>query len=226
MSRIAARARQTETDRPNPFHTPKPEEPVDTFTEDLADEVLGPDGEVVGPSLPPGASEPSEARVLVASGSTAPQTISVVPLHGGSGTTTLCRVLERSTDPFIFDASSHMGVVPERGAAILVARTSGIGLERAHTAAREWGSGLHEGLALLGVVLVADGPRTDARLRAQAKRVARMYPRAWRVEWVPDWHLTARPELDRVPRRVLGMRKKIVRWAADRGLEATPKEKK
>lgn len=226
MSRSAtATSRDAPATRANPFHTARPAEQAEPVVDDLEDEVLGPEGEIAGPALPPGTPSTGDPKALISGGSLPPQTISVVSLHGGSGSTTVRRVLERHSETLTWLEAPHMRVVPEKGAALLVARTSGVGLERAHAAAREWGSGAHEGLALLGIVLVADGPRTDPKLRAQAKRVARMYPRAWRVEWVPDWHLTGHPELDRIPRRVLGMRKKITRWAAERGLEATPKEK-
>lgn len=210
----------------NPFHAAPVAQPETETDDGLGDDLLGRSGETAGPVLPPGAPAVTGPRVLASSGTMPPETIALVGLHGGSGATTVRRVLERNSEPFLWTEAPRAGVVPERGAAIFVARTSGIGLERAHAAAREWGEGSHEGLALLGIVLVADGPRTDPRLRAATKRLARMYPRAWRVEWVPDWHLSAEPELDRIPRRVLGMRKRITRWATDRGLAATPKETK
>lgn len=211
----------------NPFHSAQEEQPERRdLDEDLGDDLLGPSGQIEGPSLPPGAPSPAGPRFLVASGIAPPETITVAGLHGGSGATTVRRVLERHSEPFAWMEAPHRGVVPERGAAIFVARTSGVGLEQASRAAREWGDGSLGGLALLGIVLVADGPRTDPQLRAATKRVARMYPRAWRVEWVPEWHLTAEPDLERIPRKVRGMRKNITAWATERGLAATPKEMK
>ncbi|WP_369407294.1 DUF6668 family protein [Janibacter corallicola] len=95
-----------------------------------------------------------------------------------------------------------VGVVPERGPALLVARTSGIGLERAWAAARQWGTGDMSGLHLVGLVLVADAPKPARPLTGSIRRVGRMYPRAWRIAWVPEWHLTTEPSLERIPRSV------------------------
>lgn len=209
----------------NPFLAPVEPTPVQATLEEEGDSLLGPAGEERGPELPPGAPALTGPRVLSAEGTSPPATISVVGLHGGAGTTTVQRILARGSGEFAWVEAPRVGAVPEHGAVVLVARTSGAGLERAHAAAREWGEGSHPDLALLGLVLTADGPRTPGELRAAAKRVARMYPRAWRLEWVPAWHLTARPSLESIPRRAAGMRKKIHRWAADRGLEGTPKEK-
>lgn len=215
--------------RPNPFRIEPAAAPAPTRDDGLLsvdDAILGAGGETHGPVLPPGASAAANESVLVAGGTSPAETITVVSLHGGAGATTVCRLLGRDAERFGWIEGPSVGAVPEHGAALLVARTSGAGMECAHAAAREWGEGSHPGLALLGLVLVADGPRTPTELRAGTKRLARMFPRAWRIEWVPEWHLRRRPDLERIPWRAQGARKKITRWAAERGLDATPKEKK
>ncbi|WP_346008606.1 DUF6668 family protein [Janibacter terrae] len=216
--------------RSNPFRPGEVLEPVGDRDADLIaldDLVLGPTGQAEGPVLPPGRGRAEGTEVLRASGRLGSAQVAVVGLHGGAGATTAQRVLQRySLDgaAVAWVPGAGVGALPEHGAAVLVARTSGVGLERAAQAAWQWGSGDLPGVAMVGLLLVADSPKLARELVAPLKRVSRMYPRTWRLEWVPEWHLSAEPSLDRVPRRVAGVAKKASKWATERGLEPNPKE--
>lgn len=220
----------SEAGRSNPFR-PAPvagpaDQEIDFLT--LDDDLLGPAGQATGPVLPPGSPRRgSEGVVLRASGRLAPSEVAVVGLHGGAGATTAQQVLTRySSDPGIsWVPGPAVGAVPEQGGLVLVARTSGVGLHRAAEAARQWGAGELPNVALLGLILVADGPKIAVPLSPALKRITRMYPRTWRLEWVPEWHLSSEPSLDRVPRRVAGVAKKVTKWAANRGLQPHPNTK-
>lgn len=216
--------------RANPFRPAVADEPTksdDTDLLTLDDPVLGPTGHAEGPVLPPGTAPRGGKNTLRASGRLTGARVAVVGLHGGAGATTVQRALAMHAPgscDLAWVPGHDVGFVPERGAALLVARTSGVGLERAAQAAWQWGAGELPGLALLGLVLVADGPKLATPLARSLKRVSRMYPRTWRLEWVPEWHLTAVPSLEHPPRRVIGVAKKVSKWATDRGLEPNPNE--
>lgn len=215
----------------NPFRPREATEPAGDQDADLLaldDPLLGATGQAEGPVLPPGTSRTGGPEILRASGALDPAQIAVIGLHGGAGATTAQRVLERYSPDnaeVSWVAGAGVGALPERGAVLMVARTSGVGLERAAQGARQWGSGALPGVAMMGLLLVADSPKLTRELAGPLKRVSRMYPRTWRLEWVPEWHLCAEPPLDRVPRRVAGVAKKASKWAAERGLEPNPKEK-
>lgn len=215
----------------NPFRPAVETEPERGDEADLlslGDPILGPEGHAAGPVLPPGtAPQRSGPKVLRASGRLEQTQLAVVGLHGGAGATTAQRVLDQfapETAGVSWVPGQAVGLIPEHGAVVVVARTSGVGLERAAQAARQWGTGDLGGLALLGLLLVADGPKLSRELSSPLKRVSRMYPRTWRLEWVPEWHLSAEPSLERVPRRVAGVAKKVSKWAAVRGLDPIPNE--
>lgn len=207
-------ARRTQ-ERENPFHSVPRQEPqarpVESDpSEDLMD---GSPVEMRGPHEPPGV--PFEAAGVLRQEGTMPSaTVAVVPLHGGAGSRTVSRVLNlrKGTGGVTWTEAPGVGVVPQAGPAVLVARTSGIGLERAWAAAREWGTGGLDGLNLLGLVLVADAPKPARPLAGSIRRVGRMYPRAWRIGWVPEWHLTTEPSLERIPRHVSRVGARISAW--------------
>lgn len=197
-----------------PVHNPFRSAPLTAPGPDPIDDVVVP-AEVRGP-------------VLRVQGEVGPSMVSVVALHGGAGSSTLTRVLAKvaNSNPggLTMTETPAPGVIPGVGPVVLVARTSGIGLDRAHAAAREWGSGALPGLALLGLVFVADGPKPVAELAPGMKRVARMYPRTWFMPWVPAWHLVPTPSLDRPPRATTKVARNVLTWAAERGLEPNPEE--
>lgn len=207
-------ARRTQ-ERVNPFHSTPREQPEAPAPErDPSEEMAeGSPVEMRGPGQPP--LVPFEAAgVLHQEGEMPTATISVVPLHGGAGSRTIARVLNlrKGTEGLTWTEAPGVGAVPQAGPALLVARTSGIGLERAWAAGRQWGTGELEGLNLLGLVLVADGPKPARPLAGSIRRVGRMFPRAWRIGWVPEWHLTAEPSLERIPRSVGRVSARISAW--------------
>lgn len=215
----------------NPFRPAVVAEPAQEREAELLsldDLVLGPSGQAEGPVLPPGTGrQRSGPAVLRASGSLVSAQVAVVGLHGGAGATTAQQVLARfapDSDDTAWVPGQGVGLIPTRGAVVLVARTSGVGLERAAQAAWQWGTGDLDGVALLGLLLIADGPKLASELASPLKRVSRMYPRTWRLEWVPEWHLSATPSLELAPRRVAGVAKKVSKWAATRGLNPIPNE--
>lgn len=216
--------------RANPFRPATAEEPAPSTDAELLsldDPVLGPTGQAEGPILPPGTSRRVDRSALRATGHLAGARVAVVGLHGGAGATTVQRMLAMhapESSGIAWVPGVGVAAVPERGAVLMVARTSGVGLERAAQAAWLWGSGELPDVALLGLVLVSDGPKLAGPLAPTIKRVSRMYPRTWRIEWVPEWHLSAVPPLEDAPRRVLGVAKKVSKWAVDRGLEPNPKK--
>lgn len=215
----------------NPFRPAVAAEPAQEREAELlslGDVVLGPFGQAEGPVLPPGTGhQRSGPTVLRASGRLAAKQVAVVGLHGGAGATTAQQVLARfapDSDDTAWVPGHGVGAIPEHGAVVLVSRTSGVGLERAAQAAWQWGTGELGNVALLGLLLVADGPKLASELASPLKRVSRMYPRTWRLEWVPEWHLSATPSLETAPRRAAGVAKKVSKWAATRGLNPTPNE--
>lgn len=217
------------TDARNPFlPAPTPESaPVAGSDLLLDDLLLGPSGQAEGPVLPPGTAPGKAASILRTSGRLGTAHVAVVGLHGGAGATTAQQVLARFApggDDIAWVPGHGVGAIPSRGAVVLVARTSGVGLERAAQAAWQWGTDDLDEVALLGLLLVADSPKLAKELESPLKRVSRMYPRTWRLEWVPKWHLTASPALELAPRRVVGAAKKVSKWAAVRGLNPTPNE--
>lgn len=207
----------------NPFHSAPPAPQA----AGLAETFVESNPAIRGPVLPPGAPRPAGGGVLTSEGEVGGSTVAVVGVHGGAGASTVRRILAKlSTGPggLTFVDAPQPGMVPRQGAAILVARTSGVGLDRAHGAAQEWGTGTLRDLALLGLVFVADGPKPTPQLEPGLRRVSRMYPRTWLLPWVPEWHLTSAPALEQLPRPITKIGKGVLSWAAERGLEPTPKE--
>lgn len=222
MRRRSAKQVRPEPAAPNPFRSVPTQVPPTGPAEPEEAATLA-----HGPVLPPGAPGLPTGGVLVVEGELGDGTVAVVGLHGGAGTTSVQRILARAASGpggLAFEDAPRTLVVPRTGAALFVARTSGVGLERAHAAAREWGSGAIPGLALLGLVLVADRPKPAPELAAGIKRVARMYPRTWHMPWVPSWHLSPVAVLDEAPRSTTKVARDVLSWAAQRGLEPTPKE--
>jgi hypothetical protein len=169
--------------------------------EDVLDEQASPDelmGErvaIVGPPVPVGLDLKGRSRTLRRGALPVDGRVFVVGLHGGAGATTVTRLLGSSA---ALDAERTVPQhsVLERPRVLFVARTNGAGLAAARAAAQEWAAGDLDDVDLLGLVLVADGPRLSKTLRAQALAVAGLTPRCWRIEWREDWREQATPDLD------------------------------
>lgn len=70
---------------------------------------------------------------------------------------------------------------------IVVARTHRVGLDAARKALREWGSRvMPEQIKLLGLALVADGPRAP-RDCTTLTSLRGMGPRLWHLPWQEVW---------------------------------------
>lgn len=190
---------------PNPWVKPQVK-PVESPTSRAAvlepDDLFGDRVSVTGPAEPLGlplTNGDSRLRraVLQPDGR-----IHVVGLHGGAGATTVTRLLGAWTARDT-DGVTPMGEPGERAPRVLwVARTSGIGLDAASRAAHEWASGMLDDIELLGLMLVADGPKLPTTLRREALRVAHTTPRCWRLAWREDWRAQAVADLSSQPTRL------------------------
>lgn len=159
------------------------------------DELMGDRLAIAGPPVPIGLDLHGRARTLHRAPLPADGRLFVVGLHGGSGATTVVRLLGSGV---ALDAER---VVPQLSVhapprVLFVARTSGAGLAAARAAAQEWAAGDLDDVELLGLVLVADGPRLSKVLKAQALAVAGLTPRCWRIGWRDDWREQATPDLE------------------------------
>lgn len=151
------------------------------------------------------------AGLLPAKAFADPSRLYVVGLHGGSGATTVTRLLTRSLgaaaattgtpapDTQATDTHSARPYGPGGSPrhALFVARCNGAGL----AAAGQWAAGLLTGTRLVGLVLVADTPTMSRQLRATAASVMGLTPRCWRIGWRPDWHDTALADLSHLSLR-------------------------
>jgi hypothetical protein len=142
-----------------------------------ADELMGDLVAIEGPPVPLGLALGSRPQTLRRGFFPASGLVYVVGLHGGSGATTVTRLLG---DRAAVDAC---GVVPQlsvptKPRVLLVARTNGAGLAAAKAAAQEWAAA-----------------RLSKYLRAEAHSVAGLTPRCWRIGWREDWREQAVPDL-------------------------------
>lgn len=191
---------------PNPFLPTVARETVDP-TEAEKDPLFGDAVTLDGPPQPLGIPvSPADVAVLPARTVTTTPVLWVVGLHGGSGATTVTSLLGEGAQ----EAGRCWPVPgaktpqqPARAAApiLLVARTHAAGLDLAATAARSWASG-QLGVALLGLVLVDDGPRLPKDLVAGCKRLSGMTPHCWHLSWRESWRSQLQPSADALPYRV------------------------
>lgn len=207
----------------NPFTEPEHAPSVEPV------ETSGPRDAVVvtpGPMAPPGGPAPAGgSRLLTRSPGHEPGGgLWVVGLHGGAGATTAARVLASralSAPSGRFHAAEPAQAIPGAlpdsvGPTLLVARVSGMGLMRAHQAAREWSSGVAPAFDLLGLMLIDDGLRPSPQLAPLLKQVSRMYPRTWRMPWVQSWYFMASPPVGEAPRRIRRTAIDIHQWSLSR----------
>ncbi|MGQ4510682.1 DUF6668 family protein [Dermabacteraceae bacterium P13147] len=156
-----------------------------------ADEVLGSsDVFLTGPPLPllreQKASPPAELPLGASPAAAKPILVSGV--HGGAGASLVATLLgdvaaeyERSwpvPSPWVSaDASS----------VLLVARTHGRGLDALDAALQAWHRDAYaEGVPLLGVMVVDDGPKLSKAQRARVRALTRMAPTGWRLPWTNE----------------------------------------
>ncbi len=115
----------------------------------------------------------------------------VLGAHGGAGVSSLLRA---GLDQLgAFDADRRW---PNSGPALVVARTSTGGLERAQLLARQYAAGdAGPDVQLLGLVLIADAPgRLPVRVRELVDLVSGGFCGCWRLPWLQEWRLAAASE--------------------------------
>ncbi|BFU43977.1 DUF6668 family protein [Krasilnikovia sp. MM14-A1004] len=127
----------------------------------------------------------------------AAQGICWVAAHGGAGATTLAAAVGgvdvgcRWPDPN-----------DEPARVLLVARTNAGGMRAASQALNAIREGRHPaGMAITGLVLVADAPGRLPRDLVRRIKVLRACVPVWRVPWVPQWRLGKQSE--RLPSQVV-----------------------
>ncbi|GAB2638252.1 DUF6668 family protein [Kribbella swartbergensis] len=154
-----------------------------------------------GPSAPQlGVPAPAEDQRLPKFAIPAADTLWWVGAHGGSGETTMSLLLPGTR------AANHRWPIPPPPVptpVILVARTNGSGLRAAQRAATEWASGVVQGVAVLGLVLIADAPgRLPRVLDDFADIVGGGVPRVWDIPWIEEWRRGEAPTPDNTPDEV------------------------
>lgn len=170
------------------------------------DELMGARIAIEGPPVPVELDLGGRPRTLRRGSLAADGRLYVVNLHGGAGATTVTRLLGEST---AIDADRIVPqlALPTPPRVLFVARTHGAGLAAAKAAAQEWAAGDLRDVDLIGLVLVADGPKLTRKLRADALAVAGLTPRCWRIGWQEQWREQAVADTSRLSarlRRVLG----------------------
>ncbi|MFI5735951.1 DUF6668 family protein [Kribbella sp. NPDC051587] len=154
-----------------------------------------------GPSAPQhGVPAPAEDQRLPKFAIPAADTLWWVGVHGGSGESTMAQLLPGTR------AANHRWPIPPPPVptpVILVARTSGSGLRAAQRAATEWASGVVQGVAVLGLVLIADASgRLPRVLDDFADIVGGGVPRVWDIPWIEEWRRGEAPSPDNTPDEV------------------------
>ena len=154
-----------------------------------------------GPSAPQhGVPAPAEDQRLPKFAIPAADTLWWVGVHGGAGETTMSLLLPGTR------AANHRWPIPPPPVptpVILVARTHGSGLRAAQRAAIEWASGVVQGVAVLGLVLIADAPgRLPRVLDDFADIVGGGVPRVWDIPWIEEWRRGEAPTPDNTPDEV------------------------
>jgi hypothetical protein len=154
-----------------------------------------------GPSAPQhGVPAPAEDQRLPKFAIPAADTLWWVGVHGGAGETTMSHLLPGTR------AAGHRWPIPPPPIptpVVLVARTHGSGLRAAQRAAIEWASGVVQGVAVLGLVLIADAPgRLPRVLDDFADIVGGGVPRVWDIPWIEEWRRGEEPTPDNTPDEV------------------------
>ncbi|GAA1707606.1 hypothetical protein GCM10009745_64350 [Kribbella yunnanensis] len=154
-----------------------------------------------GPSAPQhGVPAPAEDQRLPKFAIPAADTLWWVGAHGGAGESTMAQLLPGTR------AANHRWPIPPPPVptpVILVARTNGSGLRAAQRAATEWASGVVQGVAVLGLVLIADASgRLPRVLDDFADIVGGGVPRVWELPWIEEWRRGEAPTPENTPDEV------------------------
>lgn len=188
----------------NPF-APSRKDVTQDSSFDIRDELMGEDLLVTGPTTPglsPMLEAPTAAWPISDVGPL--EGLAVMGLHGGSGATTLAKLLGSAASEV--GQSWPVSQNQWTGSAwpipvIAVARTDYSGLEAADTFVRSWANGQLTGSKLSALVLIEAGPRTSEARKKATKRLLRMVPRGVHIPWMDSW-LDAPPDPNRLPGRI------------------------
>lgn len=200
------------TPGPNPWlETGEPEQPeaaVAVVEEPEHDAVLGAEAVAEGPCVPLHA-QPDQAKAAL--GPPASAGLLLMPLHGGSGITTLAGLL--GDDAAEAGSCWRAGELLPAGWVVAVARIHGRGLEQVSALGRAWSHAqLGEQGRLLGVLLIDDGPKPSKPQVRRARSLTGAVPKTWRLPWVEAWRESpADQEPPAAPRRVRATTKNILR---------------
>lgn len=188
----------------------EPVVPVRTEEPLGVDELLGDDLRASGPAQPTGWHGATAPEALPRVFAPATDRVQVVGLHGGSGASTLSRLLgaERATDA---GTKVPMGGAP---VVLLVARTHAAGLAAVRRAGQSWAAHQLDDVRLLGLVLVDDGPRMSREQQRQVKVLLAVFPATWRLGWHEPWRVVTDPTTDELPARI----RRTVNEIRDRGI--------
>ena len=122
----------------------------------------------------------------------------VLGVHGGSGESTLARLL-----PNARPAAHSWPLADVETTVLLVSRTHAAGLRAAQLALTDWASGSIPGVRLAGLVLAADAPqRPPVEARDFIQLVSGAAPATWEFPWIPEWRGDMLPGAGEQPRRV------------------------
>lgn len=147
-----------------------------------------------GPQSPQaGVLAPADSLLLPSVQVSGWASVFVSAAHGGAGGSTLARLI-----PGARSVGTAWPLFPGyKVPVIVVARSNLSGLRSAQAAAQQWAAGLVPGVALVGLVVMADAPgKLPRELRDLAQVVSGGFPRAWQIPWVPAWRTAEVPGLD------------------------------
>lgn len=170
---------------------------------------------VRGPAIPVGCAPLTEPPVLGRASMPPDTAVAIAGCHGGAGASSLVTALSPHFDAFDMGQSWPQPQPDNESEPIvlLVARTTGHGLDAAHNAVREWGSRAVPWVRLAGLVLVADAPHPHPDLRDRIETVASTAPHGWFLPWQEQWRPL--PVTER-PMSRLGLGRRIVTSIANK----------
>ncbi|QGG39911.1 DUF6668 family protein [Aeromicrobium yanjiei] len=117
-----------------------------------------------------------------------PARVWVVGTHGGSGETTLAKLLGGTATDHRWPSISPQPPV------VLVARTHAAGLAAAQLAMRAWAAAETPHVRLIGLVLIADAPgKLPKPLADRAEILRGGVPHMWQIPWVDAYRLDVDP---------------------------------
>lgn len=176
---------------------------------DDVDAFLGPE-ERRGPDGPIGSRAPMDFPTVSVGRQPAPM-VWLVGCCGGAGVSTLRAVVVPEGMPAVESSQWPLGTPEYPTMVVLVTRTHGRGLRGVRQALGAWHHHEWPGTVLVGVVLVADGPKPTRAARAEISAVAGQSPVTWSVPWIESWRDLDSAEEHECPRRVRHLTTRLAR---------------